>query len=173
MASPIPLTKVLLVGDCEVGKTAFVTRHRTGVFVGKYKATENVQITPLSFYTNHGKMTVEIWDHSGTCIKTGIKSDGYDAAIVMFDLTNRTSFKSVSMWISMIRMQFPEIHIIVCGNKGDCKAKRAAYIILQALVRETNGVYHDISTKSNLSIDSPFISIARKRIGKDIKFVEK
>jgi GTP-binding nuclear protein Ran len=55
----------VLVGDGGVGKTTFVKRHLTGEFEKKYIATLGVEVHPMSFVTNHGKIVFNVWDTAG------------------------------------------------------------------------------------------------------------
>jgi GTP-binding nuclear protein Ran len=54
-----------LVGDGGVGKTTFVKRHKTGEFEKKYIATIGVEVHPMTFYTNRGPLTFNVWDTAG------------------------------------------------------------------------------------------------------------
>ena len=55
----------MLVGDGGVGKTTFVKRHLTGEFEKKYIATLGVEVHPMEFSTNHGKIKFNVWDTAG------------------------------------------------------------------------------------------------------------
>jgi len=57
--------KLVLVGDGGVGKTTFIKRHITGEFERKYVATLGVEVRPLDFDTNFGKIRFIVWDTAG------------------------------------------------------------------------------------------------------------
>ena len=42
-----------------------------------------------------------------------------DGAVLVFDLTNRDSFKLVEKWIEELRVTCDNINMILCGNKCD------------------------------------------------------
>ncbi len=66
----------MLVGDGGVGKTTFVKRHKTGEFEKKYEATLGVEVHPMEFYTNKGKIRFMVWDTAGQEKLSGLR-DGY------------------------------------------------------------------------------------------------
>jgi len=173
--SKIPKFKVILVGDGGVGKTTFVKRHRTGEFEKKYVATMGVEVHPLRFYTNLGPVIFNCWDTAGQ-EKFGGLRDGYyiggQAAIIMFDVTARVTYKSVPHWHKDLVRVCENIPIVLCGNKVDCKDRtvKPKDILFH---RKKNLQYYDISAKSNYNFEKPFLYICRKLTGdSNCRFVE-
>ncbi|KAH7572357.1 hypothetical protein JRO89_XS04G0243200 [Xanthoceras sorbifolium] len=71
-----PSFKLVIVGDGGTGKTTFVKRHLTGEFEKKYEPTIGVEVHPLDFFTNCGKVRFYCWDTAGQ-EKFGGLRDGY------------------------------------------------------------------------------------------------
>jgi GTP-binding nuclear protein Ran len=96
-----PSFKLVIVGDGGTGKTTFVKRHLTGEFEKKYEPTIGVEVHPLDFTTNCGKIRFYCWDTAGQ-EKFGGLRDGYyihgQCAIIMFDVTSRLTYKNVPTW---------------------------------------------------------------------------
>lgn len=64
-------------------------------------ATIGVEVHPLDFSTNFGKLRFYCWDTAGQ-EKFGGLRDGYyihgQCAIIMFDVTSRLTYKNVPTW---------------------------------------------------------------------------
>jgi GTP-binding nuclear protein Ran len=86
-----------------------------------------VEVSPLSFFTNLGKVTFNCWDTAGQ-EKFGGLRDGYyiggQAAVIMFDVTARVTYKSVPIWHKDLSRVCESIPIVLCGNKIDCKDRK-------------------------------------------------
>jgi len=162
-----PKFKLILVGDGGVGKTTFVKRHRTGEFEKKYVATMGVEVHPLPFHTTLGKVIFNCWDTAGQ-EKFGGLRDGYyiggQAAIIMFDVTSRVTYKSVPHWYKDLVRVCEHIPIVLCGNKVDSKERKVKPKDIH-FHRKKNLQYYDISAKSNYNFEKPFLYIARKLTG--------
>lgn len=170
-----PKFKLILVGDGGVGKTTFVKRHRTGEFEKKYVATMGVEVSPLPFYTNLGPVVFNCWDTAGQ-EKFGGLRDGYyiggQAAIIMFDVTSRVTYKNVPHWYKDLTRVCENIPIVLCGNKVDCKDRKVKPKDIH-FHRKKNLQYYDISAKSNYNFEKPFLYIIRRLTGKpDAHFVK-
>ena len=170
--------KITLVGDGGVGKTVFIKRWNTGEFEKKYVATFGVEVHVLDFYTNYGVVRFNMWDTAGKEKFGGLREGYYilsDGAIVMFDVTNRQSYKNAEKWYNEVtteRLSLQNIPIILCGNKVDI-AQREVKPKHIKLHREKGILYYDISAKSNFNFDKPFLALARKLTGhQDLQFTE-
>lgn len=108
--------------------------------------------------------------------KFGGLRDGYyiqgQAAIIMFDVTSRLTYKNVPNWHRDLVRVCENIPIVLCGNKVDIKDRKvkAKQITFH---RKKNLQYYDISARSNYNFEKPFLWIARKLAGEpNLVFVE-
>ena len=158
-----PEFKLVLVGDGGVGKTTFVKRHLTGEFEKKYVATMGAEVHPLSFTTNYGAIKFNVWDTAGQEKFAGLR-DGYyiggQAAIIMFDVTSRITYKNVPTWHRDLLRVCEDIPIVLVGNKVDVKARKVKTSQIN-FHRRKNIQYFDVSAKSNYNFDKPFLWLAR------------
>eukprot|EP01023_Acetabularia_acetabulum_P038918 TRINITY_DN372_c0_g1_i1.p2 TRINITY_DN372_c0_g1~~TRINITY_DN372_c0_g1_i1.p2 ORF type:complete len:219 (+),score=41.49 TRINITY_DN372_c0_g1_i1:174-830(+) len=171
----IPSFKLVLVGDGGTGKTTFVKRHLTGEFEKKYEPTMGVEVHPLDFNTNRGKIRFQCWDTAGQ-EKFGGLRDGYYihalCAIIMFDVTSRMTYKNVPTWHRDLQRVCENIPIVLVGNKCDQKNRQVKpkQVIFH---RKKNLQYYEISAKSNYNYEKPFLYLARKLSGDpNLSFVE-
>jgi GTP-binding nuclear protein Ran len=159
--------KLVLVGDGGVGKTTFVKRHLTGEFEKKYIATQGVEVTNITFYTNHGPIKFNIWDTAGQEKLGGLREGYYigaHASLIMFDVTSRITYKNVPKWYKDLTRICENIPIVLVGNKVDCKDRKvkARQITFH---RKRNLQYYDVSAKSNYQYEKPFLWILRRLVG--------
>ena len=122
---------------------------------------------PLDFHTNCGPIRFDCWDTAGQ-EKFGGLRDGYyihgQCAIIMFDVTSRTTYKNVPTWHRDITRVCEDIPIVLCGNKVDVRNRqvRAKTITFH---RKKNLQYYELSAKSNYNFEKPFLYLARKLAG--------
>lgn len=130
-------------------------------------ATVGVSVHPLDFHTNCGPIRFDCWDTAGQ-EKFGGLRDGYyihgQCAIIMFDVTSRTTYKNVPTWHRDITRVCEDIPIVLCGNKVDVRNRqvRAKSITFH---RKKNLQYYELSAKSNYNFEKPFLYLARKLSG--------
>merc|ERR1719323_434944 len=156
----VPSFKLVLVGDGGTGKTTFVKRHVTGEFEKKYEPTIGVEVRPLDFNTDVGKIRFVCWDTAGQ-EKFGGLRDGYyihgQCAIIMFDVTSRLTYKNVPTWHRDICRVCENIPIVLCGNKVDVKNRQVKPKQV-TFHRKKNLQYYEISAKSNYNYERPFVA---------------
>ena len=175
MSKVVPHFKCVLIGDGGVGKTTFVKRHLSGEFEKKYVPTMGVEVHPLSFHTNCGEIIFDVWDTAGQERFGGLR-DGYyvqaQCAIIMFDVTSRTTYKNIPNWHRDLERVCGRIPIVLCGNKVDIKdrkvkSKHITYHRKRALQ------YFDLSAKSNYNFEKPWLWLAKALAGMPtLRFVE-
>jgi len=141
----------------------------------KYVATLGVEVHPLTFYTNLGPVIYNVWDTAGQ-EKFGGLRDGYyvsgKAAIIMFDVTSRITYKSVNVWHRDLTRVCENIPIVLVGNKCDVKDRKVKPKHITFHRKKPNIQYYDISAKSNYNFEKPFLWITRKLTGNpNVKFV--
>merc|ERR1712186_269455 len=97
-------------------------------FQKQYNPTVGAEVYKLEFdfesNTKRYKIFFECWDTAGQERFGGLR-DGYyiksDCAIIMFDVTERVTYKNVPNWYRDLSRVCENIPIVLCGNKVDVK----------------------------------------------------
>ncbi|XP_062523070.1 ras-related protein Rab-7L1-like isoform X2 [Corticium candelabrum] len=118
--------KVLLVGNGQVGKTSFVERYVNNRFSTAYKQTVGVDFAVKVLHRNGDTIKLQLWDIAGqerAAQFTRVYYKGAAGCIIMFDLTNRKSFKDVQKWKvdldSKVRNRGKKLPCLLLANKSD------------------------------------------------------
>lgn len=150
---------MIIVGDGSVGKTALSLRCTTKVFVENYKVTIGVDFR-IKRYTIEGiQSRFFIWDTGGQERFTNIRSQyfkGARGALIVYDITNKRSFKNVKKWYQEIKKHSEGIPVILVGNKADLKQSRK--------IPSKDG------EKIAKEIDCPFFEASAKT-GENVEFI--
>jgi GTP-binding nuclear protein Ran len=158
--------KITLVGDGGVGKTTFLRRHETVQFEPRYIATESrgLSACPLRRPTRTGRHVVyNVWDGAGQEKYDSRRATstwaGTDAFLVMFDLTNLSSYQNARWWIQQVLTSHPTVPIVLVGMKSESPARKLAFS--QVTLHSRFGLpYVEVSAKNN-AIAAPFECLER------------
>ncbi len=120
--------KIVLIGDSGVGKSNILSRYLTDTFTYDSKATVGVEFGSKSMEIEGNKIKMQIWDTAGQERYKSITNayyKGAKGALLVFDLTKKTSFENVDKWIVDLKTNGDEqISIILIGNKSDLEEHR-------------------------------------------------
>jgi small GTP-binding protein len=122
--------KLVLVGDPGVGKTSTILRFSDNAFLRTYIPTMGVNITEKSFRVKEDVLEVILWDLAGQSKFQTMRRhfyQGSEAIILIFDLTNPISFKSIKKWYDDVIKNMdkqPKMIGYIFGNKSDLMDQR-------------------------------------------------
>ena len=152
--------KLVLIGDGGVGKTTLINKGLTDEFERKYIATQGFEVNSIIFPFDNGQVTFEVRDIAGQEKYGDQKNncEGAECAIVMFDVTNKMSYRNVGPWIKILRNYVPDIPIILCGSKCDIQDRKIKEEEAVTLANDLNLLsYFDVSAKTGHQIADPFL----------------
>ncbi len=112
--------KVLLLGSGAVGKTSLVRQFVESRFSDDYITTIGVNVKKKVLEDIDLKLI--IWDLYGQKLSKRLHSTNYSGAkgaLVVFDLTRRSTFDELDMWIDDLFDEVGEVPVVVLGNKVD------------------------------------------------------
>eukprot|EP01083_Nonionella_stella_P194486 717345_1 len=90
--------KIALIGDPQVGKTTYLTKHLNGSFNTSYNATIGASTFHLQFNTNLDSHNYEVLDIAGQNLFAGKRDKYYKeivGAIIMYDVMNWSSYDNI------------------------------------------------------------------------------
>ncbi|KAK8861093.1 hypothetical protein M9Y10_012788 [Tritrichomonas musculus] len=121
--------KIVLAGDSGVGKTNLLARFTRDFFSEDTKSTIGVEFATKSLVVNNKLVKASIWDTAGQENYKAITRayfHGALGAIIVFDITQSSTFESVSRWLNDIRSNAEkDVIIMLVGNKSDLTDMRS------------------------------------------------
>eukprot|EP00929_Paragymnodinium_shiwhaense_P101522 TRINITY_DN6467_c0_g3_i3.p1 TRINITY_DN6467_c0_g3~~TRINITY_DN6467_c0_g3_i3.p1 ORF type:complete len:910 (+),score=111.56 TRINITY_DN6467_c0_g3_i3:223-2952(+) len=132
--SPEVRVKLVLLGPPGVGKTCLAQR-LAGVkdqqFQEEYIATPGPEFSTQQVQLHGRSLRVQVWDAAGQDLYENASVcenvlRGTDAALVIYDLTNRDSMAHVLVWMKVLRSYCShKVAVAMVGNKSDLISRRA------------------------------------------------
>ena len=161
--------KIILIGSSGVGKSSILQRYIQKTFNDSYTSTIGVDFFMKTINIGEKSIKLQLWDTAGTekfrSITTGYYR-GADAAFVVFDLSSKSSFKTIDDWIdNYYKYKNPdsEKNVVLIGNKVDLVDKREiTQEEVEDYVKMNNILYFETSAKEGKNIDECFNYIAEK-----------
>ncbi|KAL3068234.1 hypothetical protein niasHS_015785 [Heterodera schachtii] len=175
------LLKIILLGEAGVGKSSLMNQYVNRQFVSAYKATVGCDFLTKTITVDGTEVKMQIWD---TCGQERFQSlgnafyRGSDACILVFDVTNATSFKCLESWLDEFLVlasplepdSFP---FMVLGNKIDRDPERAVSSRKAQNWCERHGGtgtknirYMEASAKSAANVEEAFEAIVRDALAR-------
>ena len=117
------LNRVVMIGDSSVGKTSLVYQMCKGQWNNDTRPTVSTAFYILKGDPNSNQQDIQIWDTAGAERYRALNSVYYHNAmggILVFDLTNRTSFDGLNSWVDeFLSLAQPGALLTLVGNKSD------------------------------------------------------
>ena len=149
--------RVIAIGDSSVGKTSIINKFLRDSFDPNESNTIGAFYD--SFTEERGNQIIEIqlWDTAGQEQYRSLGPvyyRGASGAIIVFDLTNQDSFKSLNNWVKTFRSVSGENSVIVvAGNKSDLVESRAVLASeAKQWAQENSASYIETSAKTGEGI---------------------
>lgn len=161
--------KVCILGDPGVGKTSLIIRFIENKFKENYIPTLGVDFLTKKLQVGKDKVptTLTIWDIGGQWKeRLHLYLQGSDGAIIIYDITRKTTFNSVSDWLNYVLEYSGEIPFLIVGNKLDLAAQRKVTLEEAISLAETinNAEILEASAKTGKTVNMMFSKIAEKII---------
>eukprot|EP01118_Nematostelium_gracile_P007786 TRINITY_DN2552_c0_g1_i1.p1 TRINITY_DN2552_c0_g1~~TRINITY_DN2552_c0_g1_i1.p1 ORF type:complete len:198 (-),score=49.17 TRINITY_DN2552_c0_g1_i1:95-688(-) len=159
------LFKFLLIGDSGVGKSCLLLRFADDAFTDNFISTIGVDFKIKTITMDGKRVKLQIWDTAGQERFQTITTSYYRGAqgiIIVFDLTNQTSFDHIKKWIDDVdRHSAPNIVKLIIGNKCDLEHKRVIdYLTAKSMADALSIPYLETSAKVSTNVDKAFEKLA-------------
>lgn len=159
--------KLVLLGESSVGKSSLVLRFVKGQFHEFQESTIGAAFLTQTVQIDDTTVKFEIWDTAGQERYHSLAPmyyRGAQAAIVVYDISNKETFQKAQTWIKELQRQAsPNIVIALAGNKLDLANKRAVtYEEAKAYADESSLLFMETSAKTAANVMDIFTSIAKK-----------
>ncbi|XP_074647311.1 ras-related protein Rab-37-like isoform X1 [Tubulanus polymorphus] len=159
--------KVMLIGDSGVGKTCLLVRFKDGAFLsGSFISTVGIDFRNKVVSVEGTKVKLQIWDTAGQERFRSVTHAYYrdaHALLLLYDVTNKSSFDNIRAWLSEINEYAQDdVVIMLLGNKSDMAAER---VIRredgEKLAKDHNVAFMETSAKTGMNVELAFMAIAR------------
>ncbi len=153
--------KIVLLGDSAVGKTALARRFVDDDFEERYRPTAAAKPWKIKLNLDGVDISLAIWDIAGHTLQLHPAFySGAHAAILVCDLTNKSSADSLSQWHNALLNKVGIVPVMVLANKSDLNPeydldyiKRFGYDAVK------------VSAKAGDNLESPIRDIIKATIG--------
>lgn len=160
---------IIVVGDSGCGKTQFISRMHTGEFFKVHVPTNGYPITTIHEHTNYGDITFKAIETTVPIIlactqncKETPKLIRVDGAICMIDLQNPLGLSNIMRNIETVEKLYPNIPIVLCGNKCDVKGRKISWKSIRQLIPSNfRHPYYDVSARTNYRLSKPWMDLAK------------
>jgi len=120
--------KIILIGPSGVGKSEILEKYIDNNFRGEREATVGVEFRTKTIQKDKDIIKLNIWDTAGKERYRSITSAYYKGAkgcLVVYDITNKSSFDNVDEFINIFKKEINNSYsIILIGNKSDAEKER-------------------------------------------------
>eukprot|EP00767_Chilomastix_cuspidata_P002467 gnl/Chilomastix_cuspidata/2593.p1 GENE.gnl/Chilomastix_cuspidata/2593~~gnl/Chilomastix_cuspidata/2593.p1 ORF type:complete len:210 (-),score=73.80 gnl/Chilomastix_cuspidata/2593:291-920(-) len=164
-APPEIVYKILVIGNSRVGKTCILERYTNDSFTETTMTTVGIDFHTSEVTVDDTPVSLQIWDTAGQERFRTIVSSYYRHAvgiILVYDITNRTSFDQISDWLDDIALNSSEgVVKMLVGNKRDLKYMRLVSESEAAALAEARGMaFMETSAKTGEGVDEVFQRLA-------------
>ena len=158
--------KLVLLGECAVGKSSIVQRFVNGKFSNLHQPTLGAMFLTKQVKNGDNIIKFEIWDTAGQERFHSLAPLYYKnarAAVVVFDVSNSATFERAQKWVNeLLEKANPGIVIALCGNKIDLEERQVNKEDAEKYANEIGSFYCEVSAKMNTNIDYMFNQIVTK-----------
>lgn len=166
------ILKFIIVGDSSIGKSNILSRFTDNRFQKFHDPTIGVEFNTKIVSIQNTVYKLQIWDTAGQETFRSITRSYYrgtTGCLMVYDVTSRESFESLTFWISDLKNHCDtNIVIVLVGNKIDLETNREVSTEEGEMFAEKHNIgFFEISAKTGVNVSECFNNTVDK-IGKKI-----
>jgi len=161
------LLKVIILGESGVGKTALLHKYVSGQFIEHHKATIGADFMTKEIKIDDKLITLQMWDTAGQERFKSLGNSFYrgaDAAILVYDLTDKATFEKIDEWRdSFMRLaseKADEFPVLLLGNKHDLETQRQVSADEGAQKASDQMIFFETSAMNGKNIEAAIKKLA-------------
>ncbi|XP_046549522.1 ras-related protein Rab-22A-like [Haliotis rubra] len=160
--------KLCLLGDSGVGKSSIVMRFVNNQFKNALESTIGASFMTKTLLVDGNTYKYQIWDTAGQEKYRALAPMYYRgaaaAAIIVYDVTRESTFRSVKSWVQELRRQgSPNIVIAIAGNKCDLEDLREVRKKdAQDYAKDINAIFCETSALTAVNVPQLFDAISKE-----------
>ena len=166
--------QVVLLGEGRVGKTSLLHRFVHNTFSDAQTPTLRATYAEKTVRCDDGaRVALRVWDTAGQERFHALGPIYYrdaDAAVLVYDITDRESFERVKRWVTELKRMTTRdendvvaVALCVCGNKSDLERSRAvSNADGEAYAKSVGAEFYSASAKANKCVEAVFVSVANR-----------
>ncbi len=156
--------KIVVIGDPAVGKTSLSMRYADSSFQYEYIKTIGSNFFLRDIWVDKWQTRLLIWDLAGDEFFGQIRSIFYQGsfgALLVFDITRKSSFEHLAGWLSELRANLDwEIPVVLAANKTDCDGWELEKENIQEYAKNQNFPLYMTSAKADDNVTDAFNHLA-------------
>ena len=161
--------KVLLLGNSDVGKSSLILRYVDQVWSDTFVPTIGVDFKVKTSQLENKNIKMQIWDTAGQERFRNVISSYFRGAhgiLLIYDVTNRDSFKNLESWLIEIEKNASEnVLKILIGNKNDLVDEKEIKTEEGEAFAKRNGMqFIETSAKMNTNVTEAFEALGKLMI---------
>ena len=156
------------LGNSQVGKTCFILRYTKNTFNSTYISTIGIDfLTKNALLPNGEQYQILFYDTAGQERYTSIAFNlmkGADGILLMYDVTQRKTFESITYWVKSIKETKGEnFPVVLIGNKCDLKEQKEISREEGESEAEKNGfLFFETSNKDWTNVEEATMALISK-----------
>ncbi|XP_050175623.1 ras-related protein Rab-4B isoform X1 [Myiozetetes cayanensis] len=165
------LFKFLVIGSAGTGKSCLLHHFIESKFKQDSNHTIGVEFGSRVVSVGGRTVKLQIWDTAGQERFRSVTRSYYRGAagaLLVYDITSRETYNSLSHWLSDARtLASPNIVIVLCGNKRDLEPDReVTFLEASRFAQENELMFLETSALSGENVEEAFLKCARTILGR-------